>query len=302
MANAALMQARAAHAALADKFPDVGKEGLNTVLSNLLKQPIEFASSVIPANMEISSGKKKNDDLKQLCKDMGPILAKYPFNFNAKTDADASLNDVEHAFAPVSGLVWKYVQKSASDLVVLNKDQVWVEVAPPLPGLKVDPGLLVFLTAAQGMKKAFFNESGGIQQLHYTLRKVGNQTVGVRFSLDGQELGPDEVLQKPFRWPAGPGATAGAEGNEVVAGVANYGFGKFTDLWGVFRLFQNADPRPLLQKEVKWSYSRGEGGAARQQMNPPPKIEVVDFPGGVDLFNPQFFEELSCPQKAVSVN
>jgi hypothetical protein len=37
-------------------------------------------------------------------------------------------------------------------------------------------------------------------------------------------------------------------------------------------------------------------------MNPPPKIEVLEFPGGVDLFNPKFFEDLKCPGRAVLVN
>jgi hypothetical protein len=28
-------------------------------------------------------------------------------------------------------------------------------------------------------------------------------------------------------------------------------------------------------------------------------MEIVDFPGGVDIFNPRFFDALQCPAKAV---
>jgi type VI secretion system protein ImpL len=293
-ANATLMQARAAHAALADKFPDVGKEGLNKLLSDLLKQPIDFAFNLIPANSGILSKDRKNGELSQVCKEINPILAKYPFN--SKADVDASLNEVEKVFAPTKGLVWQYLQKSASDLVV-PKDQGW-DANPGLQGLKVDPALLIFLNRSQDMKRVFFSESG-IQKLVYVLRKVQGQTIGVHLILDGQELLPEEGLRKTFTWP---GTTPGAEGNEVFAGGGTAGFGKFDDPWAVFRLFQNADERPLLQREVKWSYSRGRGGAALQPMNPPPKIEVVEFPGGVDLFNPKFFEDLKCPGRAVLVN
>jgi hypothetical protein len=39
-----------------------------------------------------------------------------------------------------------------------------------------------------------------------------------------------------------------------------------------------------------------------QTINPPARVEFVEFPGGVDLFNPKFFETLTCPGRAVTVN
>jgi len=297
-ANAALTQASAAHTALSDKFPDVGKEGLNKMLADLLNQPIKFASALIPANMEISSGAKKNGDLKQACREMAPILARYPFNPNAPPEADATQNDVERAFGPIKGIVWQYVQKSGSDLVVL-KEQGW-EQKPDLQGLKVAPELLTFLNRAQDLKKTFFTESG-IQRIRYVLRRVPNQTIGVQLVLDGQELAPQESLQKTFYWPTAPGVPSGAAGN-VIGKDSSFGFGSFNDLWAVFRLFQNADERPLLKREVQWSQIRGRGGAAFQPINPPARIEVVEFPGGVDLFNPKFFDDLRCPGRAALVN
>jgi type VI protein secretion system component VasK len=109
-------------------------------------------------------------------------------------------------------------------------------------------------------------------------------------------------LQKTFYWPAPAGSTAGAEGT-VQAGTFTTGFGRFEGLWGVFRLFQNADDRTFGAKTVQWSEIRGLGkSVVAQPLNPPVKVEFVEFPGGKDLFNPIFFESLQCPRKAVTVN
>jgi len=53
---------------------------------------------------------------------------------------------------------------------------------------------------------------------------------------------------------------------------------------------------------VQWSEIRGRGGAVAQRLNPPVKVELVEFPGGVDLLNPKFFETLHCPDRAVAGN
>jgi type VI secretion system protein ImpL len=297
-ARTAFVQARAARAALADKFLDVGNQGLNRQLADLLEQPIRLADPWIPPNTEAFSGAKKNGELAQFCRDMHPILAKYPFNSSA--ESDATLNDLSTAFSPTDGLVWKYVQKSAADLAVRHGTE-WLQ-NPALQGMKVAPDLLSFLGRSQQLTDVFFAEGGMMQaKLKYVLRPVPGQTIAIRLMLDGSELSSQNPLQKTFYWPALAGATPGAIGT-VEAGGFSTGFGRFDGLWGVFRLFQNADPRPLGSHMVTWSEIRGRGGAEPQKLNPPAKVEFVDFPGGFDLFNRRFFDELRCPNKAVIVN
>ena len=297
-ARAALVQAHSVRSALADKFLDVGNEGLNKQLADLLDQPIRLAEPVIPPNTEAFSGGKKNGELAQFCQEMRPILTKYPFN--PSTEANANLNDVSKAFSPTDGLVWKYVQKSAADLAV-RKGAEWVP-NPALQGMKVAPDLLVFLGRAQQLTDVFFAEGGMMQaKLKYVLRPVQGQTIGIRLTLDGSELSSQNPLQKTFYWPAPAGATPGAVGT-VEAGGLSTGFGRFDGLWGVFRLFQNADERPLGNHVVQWSEIRGRGGAEAQKITPPAKVEFVELPGGFDLFNPKFFEDLQCPKRAVIVN
>ncbi len=298
-ARTALTQARTSHDALADKFFDVGNEGLNKQLSDLLDQPIRLAEGVIPSNTEAFSGGKKNGELAQFCRVMAPILSKYPFT--ATSQIDATLIDIGKGFSPTEGLVAKYLQQSGSDLVV-RKGADW-QPNPALQGMKVAPELLLFLNRAQELTDVLFSEGGMMQpKLRYVLRPVPGQNIVVKLVLDGKELNSQDPLQKTFYWPAPAGSNPGAEGT-VQSGAFTTGFGRFEGLWGVFRLFQNADDRTFGVKVVQWSEIRGLGkSVVAQPLNPPAKVEFVEFPGGKDLFNPNFFEALQCPRKAVTVN
>lgn len=105
-------------------------------------------------------------------------------------------------------------------------------------------------------------------------------------------------LQTEFVWPAQPGQTAGGGGDLILGGQV-VGFGQYDGYWGVFRFFQNADERVDHDPIVKWSAIRGKGGAKIQAISPAVQLQFVQFPGGKDLFNPRFFQELRCPTQAV---
>ncbi len=296
-ARAALDQAEQAHVKLADNFHNVGNEGLNKQLSSLLKQPILLADRVIPKQDDIIPG-GKNAELAKFCQTMQPILTKYPFR-SSNQSGEAAPAEITKGFAPKEGLVWKYAQ-SASDLVALS-GQEWVQ-NPVLQGMRVAPELLDFLNQAQNVRKAFFGSDGTQPKLTYVLRPAPGQKIGIGLVLDGTEMRPHVPIQRPFVWPAPPGATPGAVGT-VEVGDFKTGFGDYQGPWGVFQLFQNADKRELGTRIVQWSEIRGRGGARTQSLDPPAKIEFREFPGGdVDLFNPKFFERLQCPKKAVVLN
>jgi len=293
-ARTSFNQASAARAGLADKFTDVGNEGLSRKVADLLDQPIRLADPVIGVNPTIRSGTIKNGELAQFCRAMSPILTKYPFG--SASPVDATLNDVANGFAPMGGLVWKYVQQSGSDLVV-RMGQEW-QPNPALQGMRVAPELLAFLNRSQQLTGALFTESG--IKVRYVLRPVPGQSITIRLTLDGDELNSRNPLQKTFYWPAAAGAKAGADGTVEAGGGFSTGFGHFDGIWGVFKLFQNADERPNGKGVVQWSEIRGRGVAVPQKLNPPAKIELVELPGGVDLFNPRFFDALQCPARAVN--
>jgi type VI protein secretion system component VasK len=273
---------------------EVGNEGLSRLLSNLLEQPLRVTIQPIG----IITTQKKNDDLRKFCMDMRPILARYPFS--PMSQMDATLSDVESGFAPVRGQVSKYLLASGSDLVGRTPQGTWQQNSA-LQGMKVSSELLAFLERSQQFSGALFADSGNLRpSVQYVLRSV-RQNVVFHLVIDGNDkFQSRDPIQKAFDWPAPPGARQGAAGlfDEGPGG----GFGQYDGLWGVFHLFQNADERPLMIPDVQWSEIRGLRGAIPQKLNQKPKVQFVKFPGGVDLFNPKFFESLQCPTRAVVPN
>jgi type VI protein secretion system component VasK len=286
-AQAALLQAKQAHAALADKFSDAGSEGFNKQLSDLLYQPLRWAELATPKIPK--PGANKDGELAKFCTEIKPILMKYPFKLKGK---DADLDDLKRGFAPNVGLVWKYVQGSGADLVVRSESGREWKPNPALKDLKVAPELSAFLTRAQQVTDAFFAQGGMTPQLRYTLRSASGPAIRLR--LDGVPFSSRDPIRKDLLWP---GQESRAEA--WILGDVEVGFANYPGLWGVFKLFENADPRPEGTHIVQWSESRGRGTAEPQRISPPVKIDVHDFPGGVDIFNPRFFEALQCPKRAV---
>ena len=291
-AQGAVEQATAAEKNLTDGFND-NTEGVKDRVAALLEQPIRFARSFIVDPGKLSAGKKEGERA-AFCKSIGPVLNKYPFN--PASASPATLIEVSNVFGPVTGGVWKYQQASLGELTAKAGGR-W-DQRPDVQKPRVTPDMLAFLTRAQQLTDVFF--PGGSQQprLQYTLRPVPKQDVGVKFEIDGTVMNSKESsIQKTFDWPARAEAAPGASGSEI-GGPIEVGFGKYSGLWGVFRLFQNADERPLNAPVVVWSKVFGPRGEA-QPLTPPAKVEFVQFPGGMDLFNPRFFEPLKCPGKAI---
>jgi type VI protein secretion system component VasK len=283
----AVAKAREARSGLVDRFPD-SPNGLRDPLAELLLQPIQFAEAIIRQNSDISGAPKKNDDLARLCRDLRPILAKYPFNPRDEGKG-ATPDDLKKAFAP-NGLVAKYEQSAADFLV--RQGQEWQE--KPNPGFSVTPELLNFVNSAQKLTGAFF--ASAEPAVEFTLRPTEGQSIKIELTLDGRKM--EGVFQVKFRWPGEPKGALGR-----VVSPATYGFGNFDDSWGTFRLFQNADTRPLGSGKVVWSVIRGLGNAKPQPLDPPVRVDIVGNSSALDVLNPMFFQGLhSCPVKAVVAN
>ena len=63
-------------------------------------------------------------------------------------------------------------------------------------------------------------------------------------------------------------------------------------------MFGDADARDLREKALEWTRTKGPTGNF-EPIKPPVKLEFVDFPAGMDIFNPRFLEGFQCPAKAV---
>jgi len=165
---------------------------------------------------------------------------------------------------------------------------------------QVTQAMLNFLNAAEGISSAFYAGGPSGPQFTYTLRpKLDERYAGfnMELELDGRSVTWVDKLQRPFMWPSQPeskatGAIIRLRGNIIVP-VASQG-----SVWGIFRAFGDAEPREMNAKTVEWKYFRS-GQGRREALDPPVDLDIVTFPGGRDVFNPKFWESLSCPAEAV---
>jgi hypothetical protein len=138
-------------------------------------------------------------------------------------------------------------------------------------------------------------------QLTYTLRPKLDSTFKdstLEVVIDGQAHQWTSILQKQFSWPAAAGAKSGALARLRTGSVA-YTFDSRDGLWGIFRLMADAEPRPLSSRLVEWKYTR-VGDRNSEPIQPGPvQVEFLEFPGGIDVFNPLFFSDMQCPAKAL---
>ena len=282
---------------IAKGFKTEGVAGLDGEVERLLDEPLRSAKALIPGDIGDLSLKMINGAAGALCTDLKTTLHKFPFQ--SSSGEDAGVADLANAFAPGVGSIWKFQMKSLAELT-LKEGSAW-KPKDPAKSPQVTAGMLTFLNRAQSITDAFYAGGATQPQLTYTLRPrldgaPGNLTV--ELEVDGTRHQWTSSLQKQFAWPAAIPANQGAVAR-IHNGAAVYPFASRPGVWGVFRIMGDAEPRPLGSKLVEWKYLRGGGGGRPEPMNPPVLLEIVEFPGGADLFNPKFFEGLQCPVIAV---
>jgi len=268
--------------------------GLDTTVQRLLREPILAAQGSIPS--VIDPRIKVIKETVSFCQSISPILHKFPFQ---AAGPDARLEDFVSLFAPGSGKVWKYQLDSLADSVVKDGAHWKAKDGAKVPA---SADMLDFLNRAQDVTNAFFANGPTQPQLQYTLRPKldpAYQNVFIEFDVDGQTHQWKNSLQQQFIWPAAPGTTGGAVGRIVTPDGLSLSFSSYGGVWAIFHMMSEAEPRLLKSNIVEWKYSRGSAGVPQPITPAPVRFEFVDFPSGIDVFNPKFLNGLQCPVKAV---
>lgn len=281
---------------IARGFQPVGAAGLDLAVKRLLEQPIALAQPFIIADMSKAERERLNSELRAFCGRLRPALRKYPFHSSVE---DMSVEELVGWFAPNSGEIWKFQAKSLANLTATDGTK-WT-AKDPAAKPQVAPELLLFLNRAQAIANAFF--PGGVNPPHltYTLRPkldgIHKDSI-LELEIDGKSHQWNTSLQHQFSWPAPPGSKEIGARAIIRIGPAQVPFASRGGAWGIFRIMGDAEPRPLDSKIVEWKKLRGgEGG--RVETIAPVRLEIVEFPGGADLFNPKFLEGFQCPTTAV---
>jgi len=281
---------------IASGFKPVGVGGLDVEVERLLAEPIQFAQRLIPADVSKVGADKINGALRNLCVRMKNTLRKYPFQ--PKSSDDANLDELAGLFAPVNGAIWKFSGESLGELAVKEGSQ-W-KLKDPAKKPQITQEMLSFLNHAQAIADAFFPAGATQARLSYTLRPSLDSAFGdskFELEIDGTRHVWESALQKNFTWPSPNAANQGAIAR--IRGKFSYAFANRGGLWGIFRIMGDAEPRALLGKTVEWKYSQ-VGDGRKDLIEPAPvRLEIVQFPGGADVFNPRFYDGLQCPPRAV---
>jgi type VI secretion system protein ImpL len=283
---------------IAKGFDPTGVGGLDTTVEALLEAPIRNTNPFIIRNFEQAGTQKVNAELHAFCASERATFRKYPFQSSATEDL--TLNELGAFLQPMSGAIWKFAQQSLADFVVKEGSQ-W-KPKDPSKKPQVSPQLVAFLNQAEAAADAFYAGGATQPQLTYTLRPKLDSSFKdtiLELEIDGKAYPWTTPLQKQFVWPApagtpNPGAIARLKTAGLGASFASRG-----GIWGIFRIFGDAEPRDPGAKIVEWKYISG-GVGRREPIQPAPvQLEIVRFPGDVDVFNPKFWAGFECPPQAV---
>ena len=282
---------------IARGFDPVGVAGLDEAVKHLLETPIRGTQKFIITDMDSAVAGKVNGQLHILCAHLGSTLRKYPFRPSSE---DAGIDEISSLFAPGSGAIWKFQAQFLAELTV--KEGARWNPKDPVKKPQVTPEMLAFLNRAQSISDAFYPAGASQPQFTYTLRpKIdpSYRDAVLELDVDGQTHVWTSSLQKQFTWPSPAGKGNTGVVGRIKSGSLSFPFASRGGAWGIFRVMGDAEPRSLGSKLIEWKHVRGGDGRLEEIQPAPVRLEIVEFPGGVDLFNPKFFEGLQCPAKAV---
>jgi type VI secretion system protein ImpL len=228
-----------------------------------------------------------------LCGQFNALMAKYPFN--PKSDAQASVDDVNRFFRPPDGALWQFYTQSLQALVQKDGGKY-----SPKPGgtMTVTPGFLGFFNRAAGFAEAAY--PSGAQQPHiaYTLKSDltgANQSISL--SLDSQTFSNSsgKVASKQFVWPGNP---PGARMLVKFGGDA-FNWPAYDGVWAAFEFFGDSEEKSAPVGNVyrlEWTLRTGQSQRlVTTSAGQPVSVRFdLDMMGSPPIFRKGYFSGWGC--------
>jgi len=207
---------------------------LEATAQKLLEEPITYVEGLLrqlgPAEMNAKG--------KGLCNQWRALMAKYPFNPAATTEA--TIEEVNALFKKPEGGLWALYDPTLQKLMPKQGNQY---VAASVPGgMSLNPAFVGFFNRAVAFADAAYPAGSPEARLTYTLKPVPTEggSVGTTLRLDGQTVTYTGGTPQPkqFQWPGGGPHEAIAT---VKLGGAEPGWASYSGLWAAFRFFGDAE-------------------------------------------------------------
>jgi type VI secretion system protein ImpL len=241
--------------------------GMDKTTFNLLEAPIESAKNLAAQAPANAAG----GGAKAFCAQIGPLLAKFPFNPQSSTEA--STEEAAQVFAPGSGSFSQY----ATTLRALVVQQGSQFVPAPGSTVHINPSYLAFLSNAQRISSTLFAAGGNQPSLDFTLSEVkGSGDADAVLNIDGKQI-KSGGQSASFHWVSQPSSdiTMATKKNTAPA---------MTGPWSVFH-FSFSAPQ-VAPNRLKFSFSFN---------NQTPEVVLFDASGpGAPLLNPEFMKGFRC--------
>ncbi len=280
---------------LAAKFNINGTGGMDTTLKSLLESPFGLSLRFVITDMSKAGRDKAGAAVKTFCSQMQKLASKFPFNKDSTNDVSA--DEFAAVFAPQNSALATLLKQA--EKMIVKQGRQWV--AAPDADPKPTADFIAFINKVSAVSEAFFAaDANGQPRMKYGLKPEPAAGVqAVILSIDGETATASGTgsQAKQFTWPG-----AGQGLNLSIRSGTTTPFGIYAGIWSAFRLMANADPRPPGSKVAVFSKVRGQGGSQAGQVldaagNPiVVKIDLTDLPGGLDIFDRNFFT-IRCPSK-----
>jgi type VI secretion system protein ImpL len=202
------------------------------MLQKLLMDPITNAE---PFLKPPPPGADLNAKGAGLCKQLSPVLAKYPFN---PKGPDATLQDIDSFLKPKDGALWQFVDSNLQKFVTRQGSQY---VQTPGGGVNISPAFLGWLNRAAAFTDAAFGEGTADPHLKYTVKPLPSADIdNTSLTIDGiaGSFPGDGAQPKQYIWPGNP---SGLQLNVKFKSGPVYRIYTFQGLWAVFKFVDQAD-------------------------------------------------------------
>jgi type VI secretion system protein ImpL len=249
----------------------------------LLEEPIVYVLGLLRS----LAPNELNAKGKDLCGQMRPLMAKYPFN--PKGPVQATLADIDSIFEPKKGALWAFYDASLQKILQRQGNQF---VPLSSSGMTVNPAFIAMMNRAGAFTAAAYADGAADPRFTYSVKPVMSPDQdSIKMNIDGQSVTFTQSSQaaKPFVWP---GQTSGTQASVSYKGTTHeYGF--YDGLWSIFLFVQDADTRtgPLVEMTLK---SGKSGKPIVDQATGQPVNLKFEISANPPIFDKGYFAGMAC--------
>ena len=217
------------------------------------------------------------------CSNYRSVLAKYPFNPAASTEATPE--EVAALFKPVTGGIWSFYDETVQNVLVRQGSEF---VSKGGGSMTVSPAFRAFFSKAAAVSEALFPQGATTPQLTFAVRPVlVDGVTEVDVTVDGATNQYGNVSRPhSFTWHATPASTASI-GGRANAGSPRVVVQDISGTWAPFRLFDNATRSTMTGNVLRAEWAAAGGEKVRVGLE-------VDFGNSAPVLRKGYFAGFTC--------